>query len=244
MMSDDPEPFDARRVPKTGLVVAVDGPSASGKSTVSRTLAERLGLPYVNTGLMYRALTSRALATGTDPDDAPALARIAGELRFDLDGHGTSGGLLIGGSPPGPDLSAPAVEDIVSAVSRHPAVRSVMRAAQRRLGAGGSVVEGRDIGSVVFPDADVKLFVWARPEVRVARRREERRNGTPSGDEGAVAEALTRRDALDARTSPLRPAPGAIVIDTTELSAGEVAAEALRIVERALGRPLGAAPTA
>ena len=238
---NDPAPTQAESIPKTGLVIAVDGPSASGKSTVSRTLARRLRLPYVNTGLMYRALAARALSTGTDPDDEEGLARLAKELRFDLSTD-ASPVLLIDGSPPGPDLTSPGVERVVSAVSRHPAVRDVMRSAQRRFGASGAVMEGRDIGSVVFPDADVKLFAWADPAVRVARRREERRDD--QREDRDIAEALARRDALDDETNPLRPAPGAIRIDTTDMTADAVADEALRIVERALGRSLGAAPSA
>ena len=240
-MSGPAHVTQASTIPKTGLVIAVDGPSASGKSTVSRTLAGHLGLPYINTGLMYRALAARALSTGADPDDEERLARLANDLRFELS-SGASPVLLIDGSPPGPELTSPGVERIVSPVSRHPAVREVMRAAQRRFGAAGAVMEGRDIGSVVFPDADVKLFVWADSVVRVARRREERRDD--QHEDRDVAEALARRDALDAETNPLRPAPGAIRIDTTDMTADDVADEALRIVERALGRSLGAAPGA
>jgi cytidylate kinase len=224
--------------PKTGLVVAVDGPAASGKSTVSRTLATRLGLPYVNTGLMYRALAARALSSGTDPEDGPALRALALAIRFALSPDGVRE-LTVEGGPPGPDLSSPRVEAIVSAVSRHPPVRAVMREAQRRLGAPGAVMEGRDIGSVVFPDADAKLFVWADPQVRVRRRSEERGDGEETEE---MARALARRDALDAETNPPVPALGAVVLDTTTLSPDEAVERALRVVREALARPLGAAP--
>ena len=224
-----------REIPKTGLVVAVDGPSASGKSTVSRAVAARLRLPYVNTGLMYRALAARALATGTEPVDATRLAELARGIRFQLAGSPLRE-LQIDGRPPGDDLATPAVEAIVSAVARHAEVRAVMRREQRLLGASGSVTEGRDIGSVVFPDADAKLFLWAQPAVRAERREEER---GARGD-ASLAEALAARDALDAQTNPLRPAPGAVTIDSTSLPTGAVVAEALRVVERALGRSLAA----
>jgi CMP/dCMP kinase len=239
-MTNASSAFQPSSVPKTGLVVAVDGPSASGKSTVARVLATRLGLPYVNTGLMYRALAARALGSGTNPDDGPALERLALALRFELSSDGAPE-LLVEGAPRGAELTSAEVEGIVSLVSRHPSVRAIMREAQRRLGAGGAVMEGRDIGSVVFPDADVKIFVWANPAVRVERRREER-GGDREPDE--VAQALARRDALDAVTNPPLPAPGATVLDTTDLSLDEVAAHALRIVEEALGRSSRTAPSA
>jgi cytidylate kinase len=215
-------------IEKTGPVIAVDGPSASGKSTVSTALAERLGLPYISTGLMYRALAARALARGAHPDDATRLEELARELSFELS-PGPLHKLLIDGRPPGPELLTPEVEAIVSAASRHPGVRAALRAEQRRLGAAGSIMDGRDIGSVVFPDADVKLFLWAEPGVRVDRRELER------GDV-RLADAVARRDAIDARTSPPRPAPGATMIDTTALTLDEVVAEALRIVQAALDR--------
>jgi cytidylate kinase len=215
-------------VAKSGTVIAVDGPAGAGKSTVSRALAARVGLPYVNTGLMYRAVTARALAAGVDPDDEPVLEDIARGIDFALrDDDGMT--LSIDGRPPGEELSSPGVEAVVSAVSRHPRVRAVMRRAQRWLGAAGCVMEGRDIGSAVFPDADVKIFVSADPRVRAARR--ERERGDPT-----VGAAVATRDALDSQTNPLEPAPGAEVIDTTRLPPDEVVAEALAIVRAALGR--------
>lgn len=222
---------EVRAVPKTGVVVAVDGPSASGKSTVSRALAERLALPYVNTGLMYRALAARALATGTDPDDVERLEELARDIRFSLSAA-EPGHLLFDGHEPGGDLATVSVEAVVSAVSRHPDVRAVMRAEQRRLGASGSVTEGRDIGAVVFPDADAKLFLTASAAVR--RERRERERGVRKDD--GLARALELRDALDAQTNPLRPAPGAVTIDSTALSTDAVVEEALRVVEETLRR--------
>jgi cytidylate kinase len=193
---------------KTGFVVAIDGPAGAGKSTLARSLAASLGLPYLNTGSMYRSLAWEALRRSIDVRDGAALADLARELRFSLGGSAT--GLLVDGRPPGDDLSTPEVESVVSQVAGHPRVREVLRAEQRRLGAGGAVVEGRDIGTVVFPDANLKVFLRADPEERAARRQAERRGGGPE-----LAEALARRDALDARTNPLVPAPDARVVDTT-----------------------------
>lgn len=212
---------------RPGPLIAIDGPAGAGKSTLAAGVATTLGIPYINTGLMYRALTARALAEGIDPDDGPALAAAAGGIRFAVaDGNPPS--LEIDGRPPGPELETAGVEAIISRTSRHPEVRAALRAAQRTLGSSGGVVEGRDIATVVFPDAAVKLFVTASPEARAARRRLERGGGEE------VERAVSRRDELDARTSALAPASGAVTLDTTALSIEEALAEALRIVRDAL----------
>lgn len=209
------------------IVVAIDGPAGSGKSTLARDLASALHLPYVNTGSMYRALTLRARGEGVDPDDGPALARLAGAMRFDLDRTVEPAALRVDGRSPGEELAFAEVESNVSRVARHPEVRAVLRAEQRRLGRDGAVLEGRDIGSVVFPDATLKLYLQADAEARVARRAEERR-ADERGD--AVAARLEARDALDARVNPFVPPADAVVIDTTSLDAGQVLARALELV--------------
>jgi cytidylate kinase len=210
-------------IEKHGVVIAIDGPAGSGKSTLAAALAGRLRLPYVNTGLMYRALALRAIERGVDPDDADGLVRLSKELRFQL-GEGPPAVLLIDGAEPDDQLVSLEVEEIVSRVSRHPPVREIMRRAQRGLGAEGCVMEGRDIGTVVFPDADVKLFLSAPPSVRADRRQRERGGG----------EAVAERDALDRRTNPLEPAPGAHVLDTSVLSREKMFEEAATIAERVL----------
>lgn len=204
-------------------MVAIDGPAGAGKSTLARGLAEALGIPYLNTGAMYRSLTAEALRLGIDPENGAALAEAARSLRFSLGGDPPS--LRVNGRAPGDDLATPEIEAVVSTVAGYPEVRAVLRAEQRRLGAGGAVVEGRDIGTVVFPDADLKVFLEADPGERAARRQAERRDGDP-----ALAEALDRRDALDARTNPLVPAADALVVDSTGREADEVLAEVLSLV--------------
>jgi cytidylate kinase len=208
-------------------VIAIDGAAGAGKSTLAHRLAAELGLPYVNTGLMYRALALRAHREGVSPDDASALERLALGLRFDLDSSVRPPELRIDGEPPDPALTSAEVESNVSAVSRHPEVREVFRLEQRRLAVGGAVMEGRDIGTVVFPDARVKIFLVADPVERAGRRELER---AATGTAGALHE----RDRRDARVNPFVPAPDAVVIDTSRLGIDETVRTALDVVvERA-----------
>lgn len=209
-------------------VIAIDGPAGSGKSTLAQGLSRGLGLPYVNTGLMYRALTSVALEAGVDVDDGNALAALSRVIHFTL-GGAAPGTLLVQGREPGDELSSEEVEANVSAVARHPQVRAVMRALQRELGEGGAVMEGRDIGSVVFADADVKIFLQASPAERATRRIEQRGGGAHLADE------LASRDAKDAVVNPFVPAADAVPIDNTGKGIEEVLAEALAVVRERLG---------
>lgn len=206
-------------------VIAIDGAAGSGKSTLALGLARTLGLPYVNTGIMYRALTLAALDAGIDPDDGDSLSELMSRLRFALS-DGTPPEIEVDGAPPSPALVSEPVEAEVSHVARHPQVRALMREGQRTLGLAGAVVEGRDIGSVVFPDAPVKLFLSATPRTRVARRAEQR------GAAGAVdvEESLHRRDAKDARVNPFEPAPDAIALDTSDRTVDDTLGIAIAIV--------------
>ena len=221
------------------LIVAIDGAAGSGKSTLARALARELGLPYVNTGLMYRALALASLERNVEPSDALALAETLTSLEFSLS-SGSPRELEVGGRVPGVELASRGVEAVVSEVAAHPQVRSVMVGLQRRLGRGGGVIEGRDIGSVVFPAAIAKIFLEAAPGERAARRAEERDGVGSELDAGGVARALHARDVRDARTNPHVPAPGAVIIDTTELSVDEVLSRAVAIVRAA--RPSPEAP--
>jgi CMP/dCMP kinase len=213
----------------TPRLIAIDGAAGSGKSTLARLLATTLGLPYVNTGAMYRALTLAALRHGIDVDDEDALVRLMQTLDFTLSSAGPEEPqpdpleLWIDGAPPSDELESADVEANVSAVARHPAVRAAMRAAQRGLGEEGAVMEGRDIGSAVFPDAPVKLFLIAEPQERAGRRVEER----GSKD---VAGALHERDRRDAQVNLLAPAEDAVVIDTSDLGVDDTLRVALAAV--------------
>jgi cytidylate kinase len=205
------------------LVVAIDGAAGSGKSTLGRGLAAALGLPYVNTGLMYRALTRAALDAGVDLDDGEALAELTRRLRVRVS-IGDRPELEVEGYP-APLLHTAEVDAAVSRASRHPAVRSVMHEVQRALGRDGAVIEGRDIGTVVCPEAPVKLFLRADVEQRWTRRSQDR-----GDDVDEVARALEARDSRDATVSPLEPAADAVTIDTTDLTPEETLARALEIV--------------
>jgi cytidylate kinase len=204
-------------------VVAVDGPSGSGKSTVSRRLARRLGAAYLDTGAMYRAATWAVLRDRVDPADATAVARVVAgaELRITTNPGGVA--VTVDGTPVDADIRGAAVTAAVSAVSAVPPVRAQLIAQQRALieaarGAGGIVVEGRDIGAVVAPDADLKVFLTASESERARRR-----SGQAGTDVAATGADLRRRDQADSRvTKPLEAADGAVTLDTTELGIDEV----------------------
>ena len=215
----------------TAVIVAIDGPAGSGKSTLARRLARTLDMPYLNTGLMYRALTLQALQRGVDPDDADGLVALAREITFDLDWRVRPPELTIDGSRARDQLQSADVESRVSRVARHPHVREVLRAEQRRLSERGGVVEGRDIGTVVAPHADVKLYLRAAKSERISRRISER--PTPAEP---VGDALSARDALDARTNPLRPADDAVAIDTTGMTSDQVYEKALATIRARLAQ--------
>lgn len=208
-------------------VIAIDGAAGSGKSTLARGLALALGVAYVNTGLMYRALTFAALEAGVDLDEGDELADLLRGMRFTLS-RGSPPELEVEGSTPA-NLTSHRVEAQVSRVARHPQVRALMREAQRELGMPDAVVEGRDIGTVVFPDAPVKLFLTAAPHARGVRRAEER-----PGQGAEVARAMHERDALDATVNPFEPAPGAIVLDTSDLTVEQT----LQLAMAAIGERL------
>jgi CMP/dCMP kinase len=212
-----------------GPLVAIDGPAGSGKSTLARRVALEMGLPYVNTGLMYRVLARRALDSRLDLEDGPGLRALVERMRFELGPDRRLPALLVDGDPPGDEVIDPDVEAAVSVVARHPEVRILMAERQRVLGGSGAVMEGRDIGSVVFPAADVKIFLDAAPDERAGRRVRER-----AGASG-VADDLALRDARDSRVNPFVPAPDAVRLDTTGRDPDAVFDEAMRIIRTRLG---------
>lgn len=207
-------------------VIAIDGPAGSGKSTVARLLAERLGLEYLDTGAMYRGVAFAALRRGVDPADSDDVARIAQDLDLSVTAEGTR----VDGVDASIEIRGPEVTRAVSIVAANPGVRAEMVSRQREWARqrGGGVLEGRDIGTVVFPDAELKVYLTASPEVRAERRSRE----VTDLDYHTVAADLARRDALDQgrEIDPLRDADDAVVVDTTDRSIEDVLGELIGLL--------------
>jgi len=219
------------------IVVAVDGPAGAGKSTASRALAGRLDYVYVDTGAMYRAVGVIAHRRGVALDDDEALARLVGSLRFE---PRNGGGLAVDGTDVSAEIRRAEAGELASRVSTRPVVRERLVALQRALGAeGGVVMEGRDIGTVVFPNAEVKLYLTADPAERARRRAVELRGRGESVDEVALAREIAARDERDSARShsPLRPAADALRLDTTGLTLEQVVARMEQEVVACLADP-------
>lgn len=202
-------------------MIALDGPSGTGKSTVARQLARRLGFRYLDTGAMYRAVAWAVLHEGVDPEDAVAVSALARRARIEVSTDPDHPRVTVDGRPVDREIRSRPVTVAVSPVSATPGVREVLVAAQRDLiGAGGMVVEGRDIGTVVAPAAPLKVFLTASADARASRR--SRQDGT--SDPRSTAADLDRRDAYDRsrQHSPLRAAEDAVHLDTTALSVPQV----------------------
>ena len=220
-------------------VIAIDGPAGTGKSTVSKLLAQRVGAHYLDTGAMYRAATLAVQRAGVSPDAPDAIAAVVDDARIELRADGSGGSRVF---LDGEDVSAPIrtdeVTNAVSAVSAVPAVRSKMVALQRIHAVDDFVVvEGRDIGTVVFPDAQVKIYLTATPEARALRRHRQNLSAGRDSDFEQVLEGVNRRDHLDStRTvSPLRPADDAVIVDTSDLSLEQVLDELAGLVQTRTG---------
>lgn len=206
------------------FAIAIDGPAASGKSTLARLLASRLGLIMVNSGTMYRAITWKILRENIDPHDTPAIIQLLGRIEIRCGHDGIVSTITIDGIAPGDELRGPDINANVSTISAIPKVREKLIALQRGYLAHSSIVmEGRDIGSVVFPDTPFKIYVDADVEVRAARR----------GDEGLV-DSIAKRDAADSKraTAPLIVAEGATVLDNSHLGIEEGVQAAIEILKR------------
>lgn len=218
-----------------GIVIAIDGPAGSGKSTLAGLLARKYGYTNIETGAMYRALALKAIEEKVPFDDGERLAALARASRIELQPRAEGNRVLLDGADVSDRIRRQDVTDAASRVSQHPHVREWMVLRQREIGAqGGIVMEGRDIGTRVFPDAEVKIFLDAAPEVRGSRRFQQ--NAAPAAQEAAVIQELHARDERDRRraNSPLVAAGDAVTIDSTHLSLDQVLQRAIEIIDARL----------
>ncbi|MEU5810558.1 (d)CMP kinase [Streptomyces sp. NPDC059650] len=221
----------------SAVIVAIDGPSGTGKSSTSKAVAAKLGLRYLDTGAQYRAITWWMISNGVDTDDPQAIAVAAGKPTIVSGTDPAAPTITVDGLDASGPIRTQEVTSKVSAVSAVPEVRTLITELQRTIAAaatdeGGIVVEGRDIGTTVLPDADLKIFLTASAEARAARRNGELR-GKEAGDLAATREALIKRDAADSgrKTSPLAKAADAVEVDTTELTLDQVIECVVTLVE-------------
>jgi cytidylate kinase len=226
----------------TGIIVALDGPAGAGKSTVAKLVAAKAGLSLVDTGAIYRTLALVALRGGHNVDDGAGLGVLAGtlpdRLRFVVESGDNR--VILDGDDVSAEIRTPQVSTAASSVARHPEVRSALLGLQRALGrkGKGSVLEGRDIGTVVFPDADVKAFVTAAPEERAKRRLAELAAKGDPADYATVLADIIARDKQDAErpVAPLKPATDAVIVDTTGKSLEQVTDEILALITLSAAR--------
>jgi cytidylate kinase len=208
-------------------VIAIDGPAGAGKSTVARQVSTATGLRYLDTGAMYRCVALEVQNTATDPNDADAVGKIARDVTVVIERDAAK----LNGVDVSTEIRTGEINAIVSIIAAHTPVRDAMREQQRKWieAQKGGVVEGRDIGTVVFPDAILKVFLTASPEVRA-----ERRVGQTGGDITAVAASIAERDHLDSTRldSPLRPSEGSVIVDSSNRTIEEVVAEIVSHFER------------
>lgn len=230
------QPSLLANMPDDGLILAVDGPSGTGKSTTCRELAKRLDAKYIDTGAMYRVATLAVLRAGVDPADTPAVIDVTASLPLSVSDDPDSAQVLLAGEDVSTEIRGPEVTANVSAVSAIPQVRENLVALQRKLArrAHRAVVEGRDIGTVVLVDAPAKAFMTASAQVRAQRRYEQDKAAARETDFNTVLADVQRRDALDSsrEVSPLRPAEDAEIIDTSGMTREEVLDELIRVIER------------
>jgi CMP/dCMP kinase len=216
------------------LIIAIDGPAGAGKSTVAQKLAERLGLSYVDSGATYRAAALRVIESGVSPQDEGAVTRVVGQAEIRFNAEGGRPRVLLDGRDVSGRIRNPEVTLAAAQVSRLPEVRQKLIQLQRALARGrGVVMEGRDIGTVVFPDAPLKIFLKADVEERARRRLEQNHQEGRQTTLEDTSYELGRRDQLDAerKISPLIPAPDAVEIDSTRLTADEVVTQILKLAQ-------------
>lgn len=220
----------------SGVAVAIDGPAGTGKSSVSKGLAQALRARYLDTGGMYRTVTLAVLRAGVDPADADSVARVAETVQMSVDHHPGGDSYFLDGEDVSAEIRGDRVTGAVSAVSAVPAVRTRLVALQREMAQGPDtvVVEGRDIGTVVLPDAPVKIYLTASAETRARRRNDQNVAAGLADDYVGVLADVRRRDHLDSTraVSPLRPATDAVIVDTSDMTEAEVIDHLLELVKQ------------
>ncbi len=231
-------------------VICIDGPAASGKTTIARALADQLGFFYLDTGVLYRAVTHVGLERGIEPGDADGLEKLAREVTIEVKpappGDPRQTVVIADGDDISLAIRSPRVDANVSEVSAHREVRSALVDVQRAVAdKGGVIMAGRDMGTVIWPEAEVKLFLVAGQQERARRRQRQAEEQGTELDFRTVLAELQRRDEYDSsrEVAPLRPAPDAVIIDTTDLTIDQVVQRALEIVEQKTGLRAGSSGT-
>ena len=222
---------------KRNLIIAIDGPSGAGKSTLGRMLARALNLLYIDTGSMYRAVALAVLESSISATDDVAVGSLAGRVDIDLKGDPDSLRVTVGGVDVTEQIRSEEVTELSSIISTIPAVRRAMVARQREMGERGAVLNGRDIGTVVFPDADVKFFLTAVPQERATRRFNEERAQDPNANFEETFADMAERDRRDStrEDSPLKAADDAIIVDSTGLTIDQVFQKMMRAIDNKSG---------
>ena len=217
------------------MIIAIDGPAGSGKSTVAKLLAKKLGYTYIDTGAMYRAVALKIKNLGIDPEDLNKVLKIMEETSIDLEPDENGVKVFLDGKDVSKDIRTEEIGKIASKIARYPQVRKILVQMQRELGkkARDVVIEGRDTGTVIFPDADIKFFFTASPEIRAERRYKELKEKGLDVSYDEILKEVKERDYLDTtrKDSPLKPAKDAIIIDTSDKNLDEVLQEVLDIVK-------------
>ena len=222
---------------KRNLIIAIDGPSGAGKSTLGRMLARALNLLYIDTGSMYRAVALAVMESSISATDDVAVGSLAGRVDIDLKGDPDSLRVTLGGVDVTDLIRSEEITDLASVISTIPEVRRAMVARQREMGERGAVLNGRDIGTVVFPDADVKFFLTAVPQERATRRFNEERAQDPNADFEETFADMAERDRRDStrEDSPLKAADDAIIVDSTGLTIDQVFQKMMRAIDNKSG---------
>lgn len=205
---------------KNNIVVAIDGPAGAGKSTVARAVAERIGLPYLDTGALYRAIAWKLDREGIAPDDGERISQVLASFRLEF----IPGGLMADGINVTAAIRTPEIDRIVSVYAARPEVRGALIELQRAQAKNGLVADGRDMGTVVFPEAELKIFLTASAEERARRRYKERLDRGEAADYDEILKQVVDRDNYDMtrEIAPLRPAPGCIILDSSDMDAAQV----------------------